>query len=170
MTTGSLLAGDTRRPARDWPLAGGLIGGAVADALLGDPERGHPVALFGQLMNALEQRVYADRAATGIGYAAGGLLLGAAPVLVATHLTRGSRTGRAAMTAATAWTVVASRSLCAAARHVGTALSAGDLAQARDALPSLCGRDPQGLDPALDRQSCRRVGWRRIPATPSSRR
>jgi adenosylcobinamide-phosphate synthase len=148
VTTGSLLVGDTRRPARDWPLAVGLIGGAVADAILGDPESGHPVALFGQLMNALEQRVYTDRAAPGIGYAAGGLLLGAGPLLVAAHLTRGSRTGRAAITAATAWTVVASRSLCVAARHVGTALSAGDLAQARDALPSLCGRDPQGLDPA----------------------
>ena len=119
MTTGSLLVAGTRRPARDWPLAVGLIGGAVADAILGDAESGHPVALFGQLMNALEQRVYADRAATGFGFAARGLLLGAGPLLVAAHLTRGSRTGRAAITAATAWTVVASRSLCAAARQSG---------------------------------------------------
>jgi adenosylcobinamide-phosphate synthase len=129
-------------------LASGLIGGAVADAIRGDPERGHPVALFGQLMTAFEQRVYADRAATGIGYAAGGLLLGAGPLLVAARLTRGSPAGRTAITAATAWAVVASRSLHAAARQIGIALGAGDLAQARDALPCLCGRDPQGLDHA----------------------
>jgi adenosylcobinamide-phosphate synthase len=137
-----------RRPDRDWPLAGGLIGGAVADAILGDPPRGHPVAVFGQLMTVLEQRVYADRTAAGIGYAAGGLLLGTGPLLVVARLTRGSPAGRAAITAATAWAVVASRSLCAAAGQIGTALGAGDLAQARDALPSLCGRDPQDLGEA----------------------
>ena len=137
-----------RWPGRDWPLASGLIGGAVADAIIGDPAHGHPVALFGQLMTALEQRVYADRAATGIGYAAGGLLLGAGPLLVAARLTRRSPAGRAAITASTAWAAVASRSLCAAARQIGTALAAGDLAQARDALPCLCGRDPQSLDQA----------------------
>jgi adenosylcobinamide-phosphate synthase len=51
---------------RDWPLACGLIGGAVADAVAGDPERCHPVALFGQAMTALERRVYADDAGPGI--------------------------------------------------------------------------------------------------------
>jgi adenosylcobinamide-phosphate synthase len=137
-----------RQYERDWPLAGGLIGGAVADAIVGDPERGHPVALFGRLMSGLEQCVYADSAATGIGYATGGLLLGVGPLLVAARLTRDSPAGRAAITAATAWSAVASRSLCAAARHIGTAIAAGDLAQARDGLPSLCGRDPQGLDHA----------------------
>jgi hypothetical protein len=55
------------RSARDWPLAAGLIAGASADAILGDPQRGHPVALFGRLMTALEQHLYADRAASGIG-------------------------------------------------------------------------------------------------------
>lgn len=51
MTTGSL---------RDWPLAAGLAAGVAADALAGDPARGHPVALFGRAMSALERRVYAD--------------------------------------------------------------------------------------------------------------
>jgi adenosylcobinamide-phosphate synthase len=152
-----MSASDRRRPAvqlrpgrsaTDWPLASGLIAGAVADALIGDPARGHPVALFGRLMAALEQRVYADRAASGIGYTVGGLLLGAGPLLVAARFTRSSPAGRAALTAATAWAVVASKSLCAAARQIGAALDAGDLAKARNALPSLCGRDPQGLDHA----------------------
>jgi adenosylcobinamide-phosphate synthase len=137
-----------RRARRDWPLAGGLIGGAVADAIAGDPARGHPVALFGQLMTAVEQRVYADREAPGIAYAAGGVILGAAPLLVAARVTRASPAGRAAITAAAAWAAIASRSLAGAARQIATALGAGDLSQARDALPSLCGRDPQDLDQA----------------------
>jgi len=132
----------------DWPLAGGLIGGAIADALAGDPEHGHPVALFGQLMTAFEQRVYADRAGHGIAYTAAGVLLGAGPLLVAARLTRASPAGRAAVTAATTWAVIASRSLGATAGQIGAALAAGDLAQARAALPSLCGRDPQELDDA----------------------
>jgi adenosylcobinamide-phosphate synthase len=133
-------------PGRDWPLASGLIAGAITDAVAGDPARGHPVALFGQLMTAVEQRIYADRTSHGIAYAAAGVLLGAGPVLLAARLTRASPVGRSAVTAATTWAVIASRSLGAAARQIGAALEAGDLAQARSALPSLCGRDPQDLD------------------------
>ena len=131
---------------RDLALACGLVGGAVADAIAGDPARGHPVALFGQVMTALEQRIYADRTGRGMAYAAAGVMLGAAPVLATTRLAGGSPAGRAAITALTTWGVIASRSLSEAARQVGKALSAGDLAQARGALPSLCGRDPQDLD------------------------
>jgi adenosylcobinamide-phosphate synthase len=134
------------RAGRDWPLASGLIGGAIADAMAGDPARGHPVALFGQLMMAVEQRVYADRASRGIAYAAAGVLLGAGPLLLGARFTRASPVGRAAVTAATTWAVIASRSLGAAARQIGAALEAGDLSQARATLPSLCGRDPQYLD------------------------
>lgn len=134
------------RAGRDWPLACGLVGGAVADAIAGDPERGHPVAVFGQLMTAVEQRVYADRTGHGIAYTATGVLLGAGPLLVAARLTRASPVGRAVVTAATTWAVIASRSLGAAAHRIGAALEAGDLAQARATLPSLCGRDPQDLD------------------------
>ena len=32
--------------APDWPLAGGIAAGVLADAVVGDPRRGHPVALF----------------------------------------------------------------------------------------------------------------------------
>jgi adenosylcobinamide-phosphate synthase len=135
-----------RRARLDWPLAAGLIGGAFADAIAGDPARGHPVALFGQIMTAVEQRIYADRAGQGIGYAAAGIILSSGPLLVAAHITRASPAGRATITAATTWAVTASRSLSEAAHQIGTALAAGDLPQARNALPSLCGRDPQGLD------------------------
>lgn len=135
-------------PRRDWPLALGLIGGAIVDAIAGDPARGHPVALFGQIMNAVEQRIYADRIGSGIAYAAGGLILGTGPLLVAARVTRTSTAGRAAITAAMTWAVIASRSLSEVAHQIGTALASGDLQQAREALPCLCGRDPHCLDHA----------------------
>jgi adenosylcobinamide-phosphate synthase len=138
----------TGRACRDWPLAAGLIGGTLVDAIAGDPARGHPVALFGQLLTAIEERVYADRAAAGLAYAAGGVLLGTAPAFVTARLARARPSGRAVITAATAWTVIASRSLGQTADRIGAALSAGELDWARAALPSLCGRDPQGLDSA----------------------
>jgi len=131
---------------RDWPLAAGLIAGVIADGIAGDPERGHPVALFGRLMTAVEHRVYADRAGPGLAYAAGGVLAGAGPLLLAIRATRARPAARVAVTAATTWAVIASRSLGATANQIGTALTAGDLAGARAALPSLCGRDPQYLD------------------------
>ncbi|MCF6523326.1 CobD/CbiB family cobalamin biosynthesis protein, partial [Streptomyces sp. JJ36] len=54
----------------------------------------------------------------------------------------------AALTAATAWSVLGGASLAREARAVGRALEAGDLAAARARLPHLCGRDPQALDAA----------------------
>jgi adenosylcobinamide-phosphate synthase len=133
---------------RDWPLACGLIAGAIADAIAGDPERGHPVAMFGRLMTAVEDRVYADRVGPGIVYAASGVLAGAGPLLLAARGIRARPAPRAAVTTATTWAAIASRSLGAAARQIGTALEDGDLAQARSALPGLCGRDPEHLDAA----------------------
>jgi adenosylcobinamide-phosphate synthase len=132
----------------DWPLAAGLLGGAIADAIVGDPARGHPVAAFGRIMTAVEQRIYADRAGPGMFYAAAGVTLGTVPLLGMARVARASRAGRATITAATTWAVVASRSLAETADQIGRALITGDLAQARDTLPSLCGRDPQDLDRA----------------------
>jgi adenosylcobinamide-phosphate synthase len=133
---------------RDRPLACGLIAGTIADAIAGDPERGHPVALFGRLMTAVEHRVYADRTAPGVAYSAAGAVAGTGPLLLAARSTRACPAARAAVTAATTWAVIAARSLGAAASQIGDALADGDLAQARSALPSLCGRDPEHLDAA----------------------
>jgi adenosylcobinamide-phosphate synthase len=138
----------TRHVGRDWPLACGLIGGVLADAIAGDPARAHPVALFGLAMTALERRVYDDHCVPGVAYAGAGVLLGAGPALVAARLARHSSAARTAVTAVITWSVIASRSLAAAAHQVGAALAAGDLAAARAGLPSLCGRDPQDLDAA----------------------
>jgi adenosylcobinamide-phosphate synthase len=133
---------------RDWTLAASLAAGVTIDALAGDPRRGHPVALFGQLMTALERRVYADRRPRGAAFAAAGLALGVIPALAASRATRGVTVPRIAATAATAWAVTGARSLVIEAGRIGRALQNGDLEGARRALPSLCGRDPSELDEA----------------------
>ncbi len=67
-----------RRMPPGWPTAAGIVAGAVADALLGDPRRGHPVALFGRAALAAQARAYADSRVRGTGYAAGCVLAVAA--------------------------------------------------------------------------------------------
>jgi adenosylcobinamide-phosphate synthase len=120
----------------------------LADALIGDPARWHPVALFGQAAAALEQRVYADRKPPGAAFAAASVLLAACPVLAAARLARHRPLARAAVTAAVTWAVTGARSLGAEALRISGALTAGDLPGARLLLPRLCGRDPEHLDAA----------------------
>jgi adenosylcobinamide-phosphate synthase len=143
----------------DWPLAGGLIAGVIADALAGDPRRGHPVALFGQAATAIERHVYADSRARGAAFTASCVALAAAPALAISRVSRASgvpqlsrvspvsrNMPRLAVTAALTWTVTGARSLAAEAERIRRALAAGDLPAARRLLPSLCGRDPAHLD------------------------
>src|SRR6185437_6547350 len=68
---------------RGGPLAAGLLAGAAAAALLGDPRRGHPVALFGRAAQAVQARVYADRRLAGVGYTASCVTLALGPALLA---------------------------------------------------------------------------------------
>jgi adenosylcobinamide-phosphate synthase len=129
-----------------WPLAGGIIAGVMIDALVGDPRRGHPVALFGRAAGAIEDRIYADSGLRGTAYTAACVLLAAAPALAVSRLTRDRPWLALAATATATWAVTGARSLTGEAERIGVALRGGDLAAARAALPSLCGRDPQGLD------------------------
>jgi adenosylcobinamide-phosphate synthase len=141
MTTGS------RQPS-NWPLAGGLVVGVIADALLGDPARRHPVALFGQAVAALERHVYADNRCGGAGFTAASVLLAAGPAVAAGRLTRRSRTAQLALVTTATWAVTGARSLAAEAARIQRLLADGDLPAARGFLPNLCGRDPAGLDGA----------------------
>jgi adenosylcobinamide-phosphate synthase len=129
-----------------WPLPAGLLAGVAADAVLGDPRRGHPVALFGRAAAFLETRLYADSAPRGAAYAAACVTLAAAPAVAAGRLTRGRPWAALAAVTAATWAVTGAKSLAGEARRIGRALEAGDLDAARAALPSLCGRDPAGLD------------------------
>jgi adenosylcobinamide-phosphate synthase len=131
-----------------WPLAGGIVAGVAADALLGDPRRGHPVAAFGRAARAAEHRLYADSALRGLGYAVGCVLPVVISAAMADQLSRPRPRARLALTATTAWAVTGAASLRAQAERVRAALAAGDLAAARAVLPSLCGRDPGGLGEA----------------------
>ena len=54
----------------DWTLAGGITVGVLADALAGDPRRGHPVALFGRAATAIERGLYADTRPRGVVFTA----------------------------------------------------------------------------------------------------
>lgn len=125
-----------------------LAGGWVADLVLGDPARRHPVAGFGQLAARVEQAVYAPSRARGTAYAAG--LVGGAG-LAGASLARlgerlGGRCGRALVLAAVTWAALGGRSLTRVAARLADDVQRGDLDAARTALPSLCGRDPQTLD------------------------
>uniref|UniRef100_UPI002680CDEC cobalamin biosynthesis protein n=1 Tax=Geodermatophilus sp. LHW52908 TaxID=2303986 RepID=UPI002680CDEC len=128
------------------PTAAGLALGALADLLLADPRRGHPVAGFGRLAAALERRAWRDSRSAGAGYAA--LLVGGAAGagLVLDRATRGRPVLRTAVTAAATWTVLGGTSLGRAAGALHRELDGGDLPAARVLLPALAGRDPSALD------------------------
>jgi adenosylcobinamide-phosphate synthase len=128
--------------------AGGLVAGAVLDAVLGDPRRWHPVGGFGRAAGALEHRWYAPTRAAGTRYAAVAAGVPAALGAVAALATRRRPWARAALVAATTWAVLGGTSLRREARTVAAALTDGDLPAARARLPHLCGRDPSTLDEA----------------------
>jgi adenosylcobinamide-phosphate synthase len=132
------------RPVRG--RATGLALGVLADALLGDPRRGHPVAVFGAGAARLERAWWADSRARGAVYAGvlvGGTVLGGA---AAERAAGRSRTATAGLTALATWAVLGGRSLAGEGSALAGELAADDLAAARRRLPSLCGRDPSALD------------------------
>jgi adenosylcobinamide-phosphate synthase len=129
-----------------------LAGGYAADVLFGDPRRWHPVAGFGRLALAVERAAYRPTRLRGALFAGG--LVGAAGVggeLLARGAVRAGL-GRGAALAAITWAALGGRSLAGTARTLATHVERGDLDGARATLPSLCGRDPDGLD---ETQICR---------------
>lgn len=132
----------------DGATAAGLLAGAVIDAAVGDPRRGHPVAVFGSRAAALEKRIYRDSRLAGVAYTT--ICVGAATAagLLAERVTRSSPIARAAVTAAATWAVLGGTTLGREGMLMARSLEEGDLAAARARLPHLCGRDPSGLDAA----------------------
>jgi adenosylcobinamide-phosphate synthase len=114
----------------------------VADRVIGEPPAAlHPVALFGRLMVAAERPVYRDSRSAGAAYAAAGIALGGAMGAILAR-----RVGVGTATFAAAEIAIAGRMLAVAAEEVEAALADGDLDCARRLLPSLVGRNPEGLD------------------------
>lgn len=132
-----------KRHTSRWTRAWGLVAGVAVDRVVADPQRGHPVALFGTVAAQLERLLYTPSRVRGALFAVAAV----APVTALGALAE-TRTGRChglAVTAAT-WTVVGGAMLEREAMALANALHAGDLAEARRRLPHLCGRDPSGLD------------------------
>ena len=131
----------TTRRAR---IAGVLVG-YLADLALRDPQRGHPVALFGRAAAALERVTYRDGRVAGALHV--GLMVGAV-TLLGTAATRRGRLWSVASTATATWMCLGGTSLARTGLQMSRLLERGDVDGARRLLPSLCGRDPERLDGA----------------------
>jgi adenosylcobinamide-phosphate synthase len=128
-----------------WPSAVGLAVGYLADRVVGDPGRGHPVAGFGAAAVWLEARCYADRRAAGLVHT--GALVGAAVALGAVfeRLISNRSLSTVVTTAAATWAVLGGRSLSREAATVAGQLADGRLVAARDQVRHLVGRDTAKL-------------------------
>ena len=127
----------------------GVAAGYFADLVFGDPRRGHPVALFGSAAAALERLTYADSRRAGVLHT--GAVLGALAVVGVTVERAAARRGpawTAAATAAATFVSLGGTSLSRTGDQMAALLDTGDIAGARQLLPSLCGRDPAALDSA----------------------
>jgi adenosylcobinamide-phosphate synthase len=127
----------------------GLLAAVGFDALLGDPDRLHPVAGFGQAAAAIERATYRPSRPAGAVHAA---LLVAAPALAAARAGRGSGTRAAVALAACGWAALGGRSLRRTALRMADLVDAGDLPAARSLARSLVARRTDALDgPELTR-------------------
>lgn len=125
------------------PVAAGLALGWVADRLVGDPRRGHPVALFGAWVEAVESRTYADSRAAGV----------LTEIAVLTPLVALGRAvgqlpapARCVATAALTWAALGGTSLGREGEALHELLVAGDLPAARVRVRNLVGRVTDDLD------------------------
>ncbi|RJQ78127.1 cobalamin biosynthesis protein [Amycolatopsis panacis] len=135
-------------PLRQAATAAGLITGYFADTWFGDPRRGHPVAGFGTVAAALEQRWWADSKSRGAAYAGACAGAVAGLGLAAQVATRRRPFARFALTAAATWVVLGGRGLAAEGREMARLLESGEVPAARERLGHLCARDATGLDAA----------------------
>lgn len=124
----------------------GLVLGVLADAVLADPARWHPVAGFGRMASAVERRLYADDVMHGAVFAAASV---AVPVVAGQVVERATRKRPVLATLATAaatWAALGGTSLAREGLAMARCLEEGQLPQARYRLRNLCARDAAGLD------------------------
>jgi adenosylcobinamide-phosphate synthase len=133
--------------------ATGLLLGYAVDAVVGDPQRGHPVAAFGRLAAWTERRTYASRRGPGVAHVV--LLVGGAAALGAgVERLSPSPAVRVVVTAAATWAVLGGRSLRHEAAVLAGQLDRDDLAAARVQVTHLVGRDPSRLDGVEIARAC----------------
>ncbi|HUG84912.1 MAG TPA: cobalamin biosynthesis protein [Euzebya sp.] len=129
-----------------WSIPVGLGIGWLADRMVGDPQRGHPVALFGRAATALERHLYADDRAAGTAFAA--LAVGGPTTAMALVQRRASLhpVALTALTAVVAWAAMGGRQLGQVATRVSAHLAVEEVEAARALMPWLVGRDPASMD------------------------
>jgi adenosylcobinamide-phosphate synthase len=135
-----------------------MIAALAFDALIGDPDwlwrrLGHPVALIGALIDTLDRRFNKEdqspRQRRSAGIASTAILVaiigavGALIQVVVQQLPAGN-----ILLALIASVFIAQRSLYQHVAEVRSAFADGGLAEARDAVAMIVGRDPQNLDEA----------------------
>ncbi|MBB1508373.1 cobalamin biosynthesis protein [Tessaracoccus sp. MC1756] len=124
----------------------GLALGVLADQIVGDPRRHHPVAWFGSFAARAEGPLYDDTVAAGAVYTTATVAPVVALGVAAERLTRRHPVLHTAATALATWAVLGARSLTREGDTMADSLEIGDLARARAQLPNLCGRDAAQLD------------------------
>lgn len=124
----------------------GLLLGVAADAALGDPKRGHPVAAFGRIAQSAERLLHRDQKVAGVVYT--GVLVGGTVGLgvLAQRWSRRSPVLEAAATGLVTWAVLGGSSLADEGTAMARLLDAGEIDAARERLRNLCGRDSAVLD------------------------
>lgn len=119
------------------PVAIGLLLGWAADRALGDPRRGHPVALFGTWAGWVETRTHRHSRAAGVLTEA---LVLAPPLALGVAATRLPGPARALATAALTWAALGGTSLGREGLAVHELLASDDLPGARTRVRNLVGR------------------------------
>lgn len=127
--------------------AGAATVAVALDAMFGEPRRGHPLVGFGRLAGWVERRLYRDRRLAGVLAWSCAVL---PPVLLAAAAEWFAQAWSPWIAAASGAVVLAlaigHRSLGEHAAPVASALEAGDLDAARDAVARIVSRDTVALD------------------------
>ncbi|MCX7444196.1 CobD/CbiB family cobalamin biosynthesis protein [Corynebacterium sp. P7003] len=118
----------------------GLLAGAVADRVIPDPPRGHPVAVYGTGATRLEKHCYRDSRVAGCVY----LVAAVAPLVAVTAAA--SRRAPGVTLAVCLWGALGGTMLERTGTRMADALERGDTDTARALVPWLCSRDPELLD------------------------
>ncbi len=132
----------------------GLTLGWVADQLVGDPTRWHPVAGLGSLARALETRTYAAHRAHGVAHLALIVVPLTGAALALERATKRHTVGHTLVMATATWTVLGGRSLTREAAAVEAHLRAGDLIDARRQVGRIVGRRTEALDESGVARAC----------------
>ncbi|MBI9000950.1 cobalamin biosynthesis protein [Corynebacterium sp. CCM 9185] len=118
----------------------GILAGVLADRVIPDPRRGHPVALFGTWAAWLERRCYRDSRAAGCVHLVLSVALPVAVTVIASrHAPRLTNT-------VCLWAALGGTMLERTGTRMADALECGDTTTARELVPWLCSRDPALLD------------------------